>query len=1254
MKNNYKKSSLFYLLLIVLAGSGGLQAQTTIFQPTDVPASYDTLTAPVTLGMKFRSSYNGYIKAIRFYNVPSNIGPHVGNIWKLDRTNLAQVHWTYPTPGSGWQQAQLTSPVYIQADSTYIVSYFAPYGNYSYDTSYFITKKTNGDLTALAWDYHGPDGANGVYFYNPGTSYPSTPSGNKANYWVDVVYERQQESFFPNTVVPANLDANENTGVNLGVKFQATDNGTVTGVRFFKGVNDTGVHVGSLWSVNGTLIRQVTFTNETASGWQTQSFADPARIKAGQTYIVSFHSPYGRYGYQTGYFTKDTTRGHLTFLKGDVFAPNGGNGVYLYNSNVLFPSVQSGNQANYFVDLVYSKGYFGDNTPPTIPGNVTATAVSNSRINLSWTASTDNSGHLGGYEITRIGDPLPIAFVQTTSYIDSNLASGFTYQYKVRAVDTLENFSNYSPIASATTIGGAGANRAFRFDGVDDYLAIYNGNNLRFFDFTFETWVKAAPGVAPGTIYGNESTFFIKLSHNAIATQISAGREGSATILDRDGADFDNTKDWIYYAIVRKGDSLHLWRNGQLKGSKKLAMTLADTAMLLGAGIGGIMGGPDNVAINHFNGWIDEIRISKVARDSNEIKANWNAGAGKFLYADSVTSALWHFNEPEGEIAYDYSKGGNEAVLKPNFSTGNTPARTPGFYFSQRADFAVYLPDFTSRIGARPMVMPTSVANTDQLTVYFNGTVIHSQAAPLPKLVRFPVNLRTLSQGNHSLVVRLTDVNGNTIKSDTNVFYKPLNGIPHVSIDEFNAVCLDGVRMPWQFSPWLPDRNILDSTNNRWYQHTPMAINSLHGKGFLPDNTQPGGSRPEYIDDYLDWAWNEHQFYCIEGAAGEMPKVVENIHKIKNKPGLLLYSWLDEPDLNGKSADEVRSWVDTTHKLDPSRPVLMNYQGASAVRTDNVIWKWITRKYAFPTFAGDMLMFDYYPIAEMKSAGITRKKSFENLSGVADNFRAWSYDQVPRWGFVQPHIYDETSSSARPPTKDELRLNYWLLLIHGVTGISWFDKQIGATDSAHEVMSELVDKTQRLADVLFTYDVEDLVTKHEQNGGRVDIMTKVHNGKIYIFAANVSDAPETVTFTFSDIPGGAVAKLFDTTTTIPISGGSFTDSFDSVATKIYVIDQEAPALEFAKTTFLLPEKEFDGIIAAPNPFGNAVNISIGRGITVHAIEVYDSNGKRVKSFNKLSKEGSNLNLPFGGIAPGTYIFRFLTNQGVKVKKLIKN
>ena len=42
--------------------------------------------------------------------------------------------------------------------------------------------------------------------------------------------------------------------MNLGVQFQASASGFVTGVRFYKEADNTGSHIGSLWTSTGTLL----------------------------------------------------------------------------------------------------------------------------------------------------------------------------------------------------------------------------------------------------------------------------------------------------------------------------------------------------------------------------------------------------------------------------------------------------------------------------------------------------------------------------------------------------------------------------------------------------------------------------------------------------------------------------------------------------------------------------------------------------------------------------------------------------------------------------------------------------------------------------------------------------------------------------------------------------------------------------------------------------------------------------------------
>jgi fibronectin type 3 domain-containing protein len=93
-----------------------------------------------------------------------------------------------------------------------------------------------------------------------------------------------------------------------------------------------------------------------------------------------------------------------------------------------------------------------DTVPPQPPTTVTATAVSDTQINLSWSGATDNIG-VTGYQIFRNGSATPIATVgaSPTSYSDTGLTGGTTYSYTIKAVDAAGNVSDASAAASATT-----------------------------------------------------------------------------------------------------------------------------------------------------------------------------------------------------------------------------------------------------------------------------------------------------------------------------------------------------------------------------------------------------------------------------------------------------------------------------------------------------------------------------------------------------------------------------------------------------------------------------------------------------------------------------------------------------------------------------------------------------------------------------------------------------------------------------------
>ena len=177
-------------------------------------------------------------------------------------------------------------------------------------------------------------GGNGVYSYGPGSSFPSAVF-YATNYWVDIAFVLSTASLFNPSDTPVNVTWDDPNPVELGVRFQSSVAGFVTGVRFYKGPQNVGNHVGNLWSSDGTLLASATFTGETETGWQVAAFTNPVPIASNTIYVVSYHTD-GFYSADLGYFTSDHSNGPL-------LAPaSGGNGVYARGTTSSFPSASFG------------------------------------------------------------------------------------------------------------------------------------------------------------------------------------------------------------------------------------------------------------------------------------------------------------------------------------------------------------------------------------------------------------------------------------------------------------------------------------------------------------------------------------------------------------------------------------------------------------------------------------------------------------------------------------------------------------------------------------------------------------------------------------------------------------------------------------------------------------------------------------------------------------------------------------------------
>jgi Domain of unknown function (DUF4082)/Bacterial Ig-like domain len=228
-----------------------------------------------------------------------------------------------------------------------------------------------------------------------------------------------------NNVSPSGAtDAADTSAVNLGVQFQASGSGNITGVRFYKEPENTGTHVGSLWAADGTLLATGTFRDESASGWQQLDFSSPAPIMPGTTYVASYHTGTGHYALTSTGLSSAVTTGPLTALA------NGG--VRADGSSNAFPSSPP-DASNYWVDVVYSP-YVG-NVPPEVTTVVPVPGATGAPAPAALTAA-----------FSQAVVPSTVSFTLADSR-GNNVAGSVSSN----SADTVGTFTPANPLAGSTT-----------------------------------------------------------------------------------------------------------------------------------------------------------------------------------------------------------------------------------------------------------------------------------------------------------------------------------------------------------------------------------------------------------------------------------------------------------------------------------------------------------------------------------------------------------------------------------------------------------------------------------------------------------------------------------------------------------------------------------------------------------------------------------------------------------------------------------
>jgi hypothetical protein len=275
-----------------------------------------------------------------------------------------------------------------------------------------------------------------------------------------------------------------------------------------------------------------------------------------------------------------------------------------------------------------------------------------------------------------------------------NETSGIHYDSTNYDNDGINNGSNQDIIG---VIDGANS-----FDGTDDYIRVPNNSSLQFDEgsFTAEAWIKpeTVPGPGGARIINNRGTgaggnfkgwqFKIFDSTGKWKFRDASIDDATGNYKEYESSNTYNYNEWYHVVMVYDADNeLRFYVNGNLDGSVSVG-SYGNISNSLPTAIGAAVAnnGVEGTYSQFFDGSIDEIRVSDVARNASWVKAcyiNQNDPLSFYIlpmYPEPNLTLVSPLNSTSAENPVDFTFipeiygtliGNEQAELWFNFTTFN-------------------------------------------------------------------------------------------------------------------------------------------------------------------------------------------------------------------------------------------------------------------------------------------------------------------------------------------------------------------------------------------------------------------------------------------------------------------------------------------------------------------------------------------------------------------------------------------------------
>ena len=336
---------------------------------------------------------------------------------------------------------------------------------------------------------------------------------------------------------------------------------------------------------------------------------------------------------------------------------------------------------------------WGDNFSVQVTGIELTSSIGNEN------AFADFTFEATGLELTSTQGPISLQIDQDIFVLASEDQLDAEIGSIVQTADANVEITNSAPNFQFTAQGGAALSTdqakfgvsSLELDGTDDIVDTTTNLDLSSGDFTIDVWIR------PNNVSGYkgiwESGTSTKLVSYLLGNTVYLAVGGSTIISNSVTV---NANEWTMLSYERVGNNHYVYKNG----------TLEDTGNTANRSDNGIFSIGES-GFGDFNGYIDEFRVSDVARYSG---SSFTEPTEAFTF-DSDTQFLLHFDGADGSTVI---KSADDTLFQIDTSEG-TPLAEP------KLEVPVTGISLTSTIGDFTLVQSTVEGVTGQELTFSMG-----------------------------------------------------------------------------------------------------------------------------------------------------------------------------------------------------------------------------------------------------------------------------------------------------------------------------------------------------------------------------------------------------------------------------------------------------------------------------------------------------------------------------------------------------